>query len=356
VRGGITHDALPLGHSTPAGSSSGVGAGVASGFAPLGVGTESDGSLVQPATRAALYGLKGSLGTINTTGAMGLSPIFDSAGAVGKSTRDMATLLGIIQGGIDYTPRLKTSWEGLKVGFVDVELWWPAPFMVEPREDYQNQVRAEVQAAVDLVSQRGAKVVQPVHLINVAGVFEDGVEGVNDVTDIMDRDFRKTFEDYLALFNDSNIRTLEDVIQFNSDHADEELPDFAPDQLSLIDARDCKMTDETYEAGVKHMQVTSRASITKTLLDNDINVIIGPADARMASVAACAGYPVATVPLGFADFNGRAFGMNLISTAGNEAKMIEVMSAWESTFPNARVPPPVLVNWADGAEITSAHI
>jgi amidase len=95
---------------------------------------------VQPATRAALYGMKGTLNTINTTGAMGLSPIFDSIGAVGKSTRDMATLLGILQGGIDYSPHLKTSWEGLKVGFVDPELWWPAPFIVESREDYQNQV------------------------------------------------------------------------------------------------------------------------------------------------------------------------------------------------------------------------
>jgi amidase len=116
------------------------------------------------------------------------------------------------------------------------------------------------------------------------------------------------------------------------------------------------MTDDTYEAGVKHMQETSRSSIIKTLQDNDVDVVIGPADARIASIAACAGYPVATVPLGFADFNGRAFGMNLISTAGNEAKMIEVMSAWESTFPNARVPPPILVNWVDEEETLSAHI
>lgn len=72
---------------------------------------------------------------------------------------------------------------------------------------------------------------------------------------------------------------------------------------------------------------------------------MGPADARMASVAAAAGFPVGTVPLGYANFNGRAFGMNIIAAAGQESKMIEVMSAWENTFPEARKPPPILSNW-----------
>ena len=72
---------------------------------------------------------------------------------------------------------------------------------------------------------------------------------------------------------------------------------------------------------------------------------MGPADARMASVAAAAGFPVGTVPLGYADFNGRAFGMNLLSASGQESEMIEVMSAWEEAFPQARKPPPMLLNW-----------
>ena len=65
----------------------------------------------------------------------------------------------------------------------------------------------------------------------------------------------------------------------------------------------------------------------------------------MASVAAVAGYPVASVPLGYADVNGRAFGMNMIAKAGEEAKMLEIMSAWEVSLPDARKPPPILVDW-----------
>jgi len=77
---------------------------------------------------------------------------------------------------------------------------------------------------------------------------------------------------------------------------------------------------------------------------------LGPADARMSTVAAAAGYPVGTVPLGFADFNGRAFGMNVVVGANQEGKMLQLMSACEKTFPEARVPPPQLVNWDSGGK------
>ena len=72
---------------------------------------------------------------------------------------------------------------------------------------------------------------------------------------------------------------------------------------------------------------------------------MGRADARIASVAAAAGYPVATVPLGFADFNGRAFGMNIIAPAGKEYEIFRVMSAWETRLFGPRSPPPILEGW-----------
>lgn len=52
----------------PAGSSSGSAAGVAAGFAPMSLGTESDGSIVMPACRAGLYALKITRGTVDDTG------------------------------------------------------------------------------------------------------------------------------------------------------------------------------------------------------------------------------------------------------------------------------------------------
>ena len=55
--------------------------------------------------------------------------------------------------------------------------------------------------------------------------------------------------------------------------------------------------------------------------------------------------PGGVVPLGFADFNGRAFGMNIIACDGEEHKILHAMRAWEATFPDARCPPAMLVNW-----------
>jgi len=125
-----------------------------------------------------------------------------------------------------------------------------------------------------------------------------------------------------------------------------------PGQQSLEGAlKSANMTDDAYNHGLKLLRGTATAGIQKTFKDYGVDVIMGPADARIASVAAAAGYPVATVPLGFADFNGRAFGMNILAGPGDEGKILRVMSAWAVTFPEGRLPPPMLVNWQSTANM-----
>ncbi|KAJ5366768.1 hypothetical protein N7541_000709 [Penicillium brevicompactum] len=65
-------------------------------------------------------------------------------------------------------------------------------------------------------------------------------------------------------------------------------------------------------------------------------------DGRTPTVAAAAGYPVGTMPLGYSSANGRPFGACIISRAGGEANILKAMSAWHATMP-ARKPPPQLV-------------
>ena len=109
------------------------------------------------------------------------------------------------------------------------------------------------------------------------------------------------------------------------------------------------MSRASFDAAVQHMRKHSQEPILHSLEQFDIDIIVGPADGRIASTAACAGYPVATVPLGFAEFNGRAFGWNIIAPSNKETKILEFMSAWERTFPENRARPPLLVNWtSDG--------
>ena len=55
------------------------------------------------------------------------------------------------------------------------------------------------------------------------------------------------------------------------------------------------------------------------------------------------------MPLGFADFNGRAFGVQVLAKTGEEDKILPVMSAWEATVPKGRQPPLLVVHWGDKA-------
>jgi amidase len=75
--------------------------------------------------------------------------------------------------------------------------------------------------------------------------------------------------------------------------------------------------------------------------EHDINILIDQADGHGLSMyAAAAGYPVASLPLGYLDVNGRPFGLAAVAPAHQEQLLVQLMSAWEATFP-ARRPPPM---------------
>ena len=123
---------------TPGGSSSRSGAGVAAGFAPIGVGSEADGSIIHPAARASLYGMKASVGAISSEGAMSICTAFDDHGAMSRTPRDLSDIMGIPMGGRDFSSFLCGSWKGLKIGFVDLEAWRPSWF-IDPHAGFRRQ-------------------------------------------------------------------------------------------------------------------------------------------------------------------------------------------------------------------------
>jgi amidase len=78
--------------------------------------------------------------------------------------------------------------------------------------------------------------------------------------------------------------------------------------------------------------------IDKVLEDNEVDIILGPGDGALFNIAGTAGYPVASLPLGYLDFNGRPFGMQITARAHQESLLIQAQSAWEALFP-PRQPP-----------------
>ena len=125
---------------TPCGSSSGSAAGVAAGFAPVSIGAETDGSIGQPARRAALYAMKATVGIIDMTGIQPANSVFDSAGAMAKTPTDLAAIMGtIMRGAPELSPFLKSSWEGLAIAYVDPERWTMPAIHTEPMEDFSHR-------------------------------------------------------------------------------------------------------------------------------------------------------------------------------------------------------------------------
>lgn len=90
----------------PSGSSSGSAVGVSAGFAPAALGSETDGSIVSPAARAAAYGIKPSIGLVSRSGVIPIGASQDTVGPIAKSTYDAALLLQSIAG---YDERDKAS-------------------------------------------------------------------------------------------------------------------------------------------------------------------------------------------------------------------------------------------------------
>lgn len=229
--------------------------------------------------------------------------------------------------------------------------------------------------AAETIMAQGASLERPVPLISLGDACKDAGYEIEDLMSWFSKSnvpghtelylasgFKTSLKQFLDQFEEVSVHSLDELIQFNDEHADEEMPEGNssrsisfrhltdmvadhPGQQALIGARDSTMSQQTFEKALDSMRSTAQAAIDKTLADSNIDVILGPADARMASVAAVAGYPIGSVPLGYADFNGRAFGMNMIAKKGEEAKMLEVMSAWEASFPDAHRPPPMLVDW-----------
>ncbi|KAJ5401094.1 hypothetical protein N7465_011583 [Penicillium sp. CMV-2018d] len=344
VRGGVDPEDTWMGHSTPAGSSSGSAVATAAGFAPLTIGSEADGSIVQPAIRAGAYSLKGTVGDVIMKGTQSGGAAFDSAGPIGKSAEDCADAMDILLPGRDFCSHLTRSWNGIRIAYLDYKTWQFPDSVCEKTPAFDTQHELEMLEALKKVESLGAQVTYDASLMSLPEITEKyktvtmGEIGRHQLAFVISR--------FLGLFNNPQLRTLQDLVTFNKEHAAEELPLDQPSQQVLENGLNDNMTDEKYHSGLAHLRQSVRHAVHLCLEESNADVIMASGETLLPSIAACAGYPIGSVPLGFSTYNGRPFGMEIMSRNGEEEKIFQVMSAWEATFPEARQPPPLLVNWA----------
>lgn len=145
----------------------------------------------------------------------------------------------------------------------------------------------------------------------------------------------RSLDKSIALFNYRVI--LEFIIGLSLTNAG------SPGQEILVNAVKTNISVAKYEEYKNTLRTNNKdLGIDKALKDYEVDVIVGTPTGRMMTVAALAGY----LPLGYARFNGRPFGLAVIAPANAETLALSVMSAWEATFPQ-RKPPPQLRNWGE---------
>lgn len=147
---------------TPGGSSGGSAAAVAARLAPGAIGTDTGGSIRQPASFCGLYGLKPTYGRVSRYGIIAFASSLDQAGPMARSTNDCATLLEIMAGKCRYdstsaniavpqwTKQLSENLKGLRIGL--------------PKEYFSETIDGDVakvtQNAIDALKSRGAELVE----------------------------------------------------------------------------------------------------------------------------------------------------------------------------------------------------
>ncbi|KAI8713744.1 Amidase domain-containing protein [Fusarium sp. LHS14.1] len=345
IKGGVAKNATWFTHTGPAGSSSGSAVSVAAGFAPVSLGTELNGSIMMPAARAGVYAVKLTPESVDNDGFQPGAPGWDSQGPYARTVTDTATLSAILQlRDPGYYHPLTTSWNGLKVGFVDPSLWRSFPKAIEQVKGFINQTDNAPFAAQEKTEESGGKVARSVPVASwedITGAMPD----FEEMEEIFPFQMKRRFPKFLQLF-ESVPQTLEELIKFNEDHADLEFTERDNNQKGLEAGRDTTITQEEYDRDFKALRGAAAHSLLSLMKEYDVDVLLGPCDSRFNSMGAAAGFPVGNLPLGFADFNGRPFSLHAIAPANEEAKIFQVMSAWEASFPDNVRPPPLLIDGA----------
>ncbi|MDQ5845215.1 MAG: Asp-tRNA(Asn)/Glu-tRNA(Gln) amidotransferase subunit GatA, partial [Acidobacteriota bacterium] len=146
----------------PGGSSGGSAAAVAAGIVPVALGSDTGGSVRQPASLCGVFGLKPTYGRNSRYGLVAFASSLDQVGVFARSTVDVARVLGVIAGRDlhdattadvpvpDYTAEMSGEVKGARLGF-------PKSLF---GEGLDAEVRASVEAAVNVYRDLGAEVVE----------------------------------------------------------------------------------------------------------------------------------------------------------------------------------------------------
>jgi amidase len=338
ARGGQVKSPYALDRS-PAGSSSGTAAAIAASFAAAGVGTETDGSIVCPASACSLVGIKPTVGLISRSGLIPISRSQDTAGPMARTVTDAAILLGAMVGvdradsatlasdgkaHTDYTRFLKRDGlRGARIGVARATF-----FGYSAAEDAHH--------AIETMRGAGATVIVPTDIPHV-----DQYGDTEHL--VLMYEFKAGIEAYLSKLSPSvPYRTLRDLIAFNEENAEIELKYFGQEIFEAASALG-PLTEPEYLEAVAHNRRLSREEGIDAVMDEyNLDALVAPTMApswpidlingdpvfgTSSTPAAVAGYPSISLPIGYE--YGLPAGMSFIGRPWSEPILIRLAYALE---------------------------
>ena len=204
---------------TPLGSSSGSAVAVSAGLAPLAVGTETDGSIVSPASVNGVVGFKPTLGLVSRRGIVPIAHSQDTAGPMARSVADAAVLLDALAG-TDAVDAATLDADGrrrdYRAALDEASLRGRRLGIARSFGGHDERGRPVLEAVIETLRVQGAEVVDPVEL-------SAGHEYQWDEMVVLSHEFKVDLAAYLETRGVPGVRTLEDVMAFNEREAAREL-------------------------------------------------------------------------------------------------------------------------------------
>ena len=314
--GGLTANPWIHAHSA-GGSSSGSGAAVAAGLITLAVGTETDGSIICPASLNGCVGIKPTVGSVPTQGIVPISANQDSPGPMARSVKDAALLLEIMSattGLVEATSDTRT----LRIGVV--RSWLTG----------HGATDALFDAALTKIAKTGAT------LIEIKLKAPDDNTGTDEYEVLL----HELFDDmggYLAVRADTSLKSLADVVSYNFAHIDSEMKYFAQELFDKAltlggrnsayqgkRARNLAWAQNTLAKGIADVDVLIGATYSPAWLST-----LGKGDAYgdnswITMAPAISGAPIGTVPMGIVE--GLPVGLGVVARSGDELRLVTALA------------------------------
>jgi len=325
----------------PSGSSAGPAAGTAANLCAASVGSETDGSVLAPASINGLVGVKPTLGLVSGVGVVPISTRQDTTGPMTRSVTDAALLLAVMAEPSvrwDGVASLESPPKGLRLG------------VLPPPESTHPQVLRQSQDWLKLLERQGFTLVEVKSPPGWSRLLEDEFE-------VLLYDFKADLNAYLARFNGTlPVRTLADLIAFNNQHAAEEMPFFGQDLFEQSQARGPR-SSPAYQKALAHItDVADTHGLAAIFANYRVDALVasgnGPAELidhvwgdhyensggwpPMCSAAAVAGYPSLTVPAG--SVAGLPVGIHFVAPRFRDGLLLTIGRSFERAR-NAREPP-----------------